>query len=59
MTIRQLEKILNSIKDEDKDKKVCMSGYYLQVNGYFFDTQDGEEALILTNNHVQPISDNL
>ena len=53
MTVRDLEAILCTVKN--KDLKVCMNGYYTQeVNGYFYDKQDNEDVLILTNSNVQP-----
>ena len=53
MTVKELETILFTIKN--KDLKVVMNGYYVhEVNGYYFDKKDDEDALMLTNNNVQP-----
>ena len=53
MTVKELEAILCTVKN--KDLKVVMNGYYVnEVNGYFFDKKDDEEALMLTSYNVQP-----
>lgn len=53
MTVKELESILCTIKN--KDLPVCMSGYYTQdVNGYFYDKNEGKDVLFLTVNNVQP-----
>ena len=53
MTVKELEAILCTIKN--KDLKVCMNSYYVtEINGYFFDKKDSEDALMLTAHNVQP-----
>ena len=53
MTVKELEIALDGIKN--KDQKVVMAGYYnLEVNGYYEDTKEDENVLILTHLNVQP-----
>ena len=53
MTVKELEAILCTVKN--KDLQVCMNGYYVhEVNGYFYDTNDDKDVLMLTNQNVQP-----
>lgn len=52
MTVKELKEILNGMSDE---QKVCYQYYgNTEVNGYFLDSKDGKEALILTDLRVQP-----
>ena len=53
MTVKELEAILCTVKNEDL--KVCMNSYYVtEINGYFYDKKDSEDALMLTAHNVQP-----
>ena len=53
MTVEELEKVFSEVKD--KKRTVIMEGYYdTEVNGWYMDTRDGKDVLILSRYNVQP-----
>ena len=52
MTVKDLKKCLNGL---DENMRVYNSNYLsTEVNGWFFDTKDNQQVLVLTDLSVQP-----
>jgi len=55
MTVSELEAILAAVKN--KEMVVCNNNYCSsEINGYYINKRDNEEALFLTDLFVQPRS---
>ena len=53
MVVKDLEAVFAKVKN--KQMKVVVSSYCdAEINGWYIDTKDGEEVLVLTRLCVQP-----